>query len=51
MLANEAIIDKYHAYFWTCVESNGDPLSFREWYDDVFLPFITGIETQLMAKN
>ena len=51
MFTNQAVIDKYHSYFWTCLESNGEPMCFSDWYAQVFVPFISGLHTQLMAKN
>jgi len=49
MLTHEAIIEKYHSYFFSVVLEGGDPEPFQSWYDSYMLPYLTGIE--LIVRN
>ena len=50
MFTHQIVLDKYHAYFWTCIESNAEPLCYEDWYSEYFTAYVTGL-TSLMAKN
>lgn len=41
----------YHKYFYAQILEGNEPLSFNEWYAQVFEPYLTGLTVQLMAKN